>query len=62
MLSETPLSATARLYPPHPEDEADLREALLAADRRELLSLEASEAFLGWLEGAGDESWRAELE
>jgi hypothetical protein len=33
-----------------------------AAERGELLSAEASEAFLRWLEGAGDESWRGESE
>jgi hypothetical protein len=32
------------------------------ADRGELLSPEASEAFLRWLEGDGDDSWRAESE
>jgi hypothetical protein len=46
---------------PHPDDEADVLEAIAAADRGEVLSPEASEAFLRWLEGSGDESWRGEL-
>jgi hypothetical protein len=33
-----------------------------AANRGELLSPEASEAFVRWMEGLGDESWRAGLE
>jgi hypothetical protein len=32
------------------------------ADRGEFLSPAATEAFLQWLEGSGDESWRDELE
>jgi hypothetical protein len=44
----------------HTDDEADVRDALAAAERGELLSAGASEAFLRWLEGADDESWRAE--
>ncbi|WP_394836153.1 hypothetical protein LVJ94_04505 [Pendulispora rubella] len=50
------------LWLPHPDDEADVRSAMDAADRGDLLSAEASEAFLQWIEGAEDESWRAELE
>jgi hypothetical protein len=49
-------------WKPHPDDEADVRDAIAAAERGELLSAEASEAFLRWLEGSGDESWRGELE
>jgi hypothetical protein len=44
------------------DDEADAREALESVRRGELLSVEASEAFLRWLEGGDDESWRAECE
>ena len=44
------------------DDEADIREAFESVDRGELLSSEASEAFLRWLEGGDDESWRAECE
>ena len=51
-----------KLWKPHPDDEADVREALESVDRGELLSVEASEAFLRWLEGSDDESWRAECE
>jgi hypothetical protein len=54
--------ATGKLWKPHPDDEADVGEALESVERGELLSAEASEAFLGWLEGADDESWRAESE
>jgi hypothetical protein len=43
-------------WKPHPDDEADLVEAFAAADRGEFLSPDASEAFLRWLEGSGDES------
>jgi hypothetical protein len=50
-----------RDWRPHPDDEADVREAIAAAERGEVLSPEASEAFLRWLEGSGDESWRDEL-
>jgi hypothetical protein len=38
-----------------------LREAIAGAERKELLSAAASEAFLRWLEGSDDESWRDEL-
>jgi hypothetical protein len=54
--SQTP----EKLWKPHPDDEADVREALESVERGELLSVEASEAFLRWLEGSDDESWRAE--
>ena len=53
---------SGKLWKPHPDDEADVREALESVDRGELLSVEASEAFLRWLEGGDDESWRAECE
>jgi hypothetical protein len=51
-----------RLWKPHPDDQDDLREAIDGAERGELLSAGASEAFLRWLEGSDDESWRDELE
>jgi hypothetical protein len=54
--------ATGKLWKPHPDDEADVREALESVERGEVLSADASEAFLCWLEGADDESWRAESE
>jgi hypothetical protein len=47
-------------WKPHPDDEADVREAMESVDRGELLSVDASEAFLRWLEGGDDESWRDE--
>lgn len=50
------------LWKPHPDDDADIVEAMKAANERDLLSAEASEAFVRWLEGTGDESWRDELE
>ena len=50
------------LWKAHPDDEADVRAALESVNRGELLSPEASEAFLRWLEGSGDESWREELD
>jgi hypothetical protein len=51
-----------KLWKPHPDDEAEVNEALESADRGEVLSPEASEAFLRWLEGSDDESWRDECE
>ena len=62
MLSERAPATSPRLWRPHPDDDADIAEALDAANRGDLLSPEASEAFVRWLEGTGDESWRAELE
>jgi hypothetical protein len=50
-----------QLWQPHPDDEADVEEAMRATDRGEFLSDAACEAFLGWLEGSGDETWRDEL-
>jgi hypothetical protein len=51
-----------QLWKPHPDDEADIGEAMEAADRGDVLSPEASEAFVRWMEGTGDDSWRGELE
>jgi hypothetical protein len=62
MLSERAPAMSPRLWRPHPDDDADIAEALDAANRGDLLSPEASEAFVRWLEGTVDESWRAELE
>jgi hypothetical protein len=53
--------AAPKLWKPHPDDQADVREALASLELGELLSVQASEAFLRWLEGADDESWRAEF-
>lgn len=53
---------TVGLWKPHPDDDADIAEAMKAANQRDLLSPEASEAFVRWLEGTGDDSWRVELE
>jgi len=50
------------LWKPHPDDDADIAEAMKAANQRDLLSPEASEVFVRWLEGTGDDSWRVELE
>jgi hypothetical protein len=49
-----------KLWKPHPDDEADVRAAMESVDRGELLSVGASAAFLRWLEGGDDESWRDE--
>lgn len=49
-------------WKPHPDDEVDVREAMEAADREELLSPAASDAFLRWLDGDESDSWRAESE
>jgi hypothetical protein len=62
MSSDHAPSATPRLWQPHPDDDADIGEAMEAANRRDLLSPEASEAFVRWMEGTGDDSWRVELE
>jgi hypothetical protein len=62
MSSDRAPGSAPRLWKPHPDDEADIGEAMEAANRRELLSPEASEAFLSWMQGTGDDSWRAELE
>jgi hypothetical protein len=52
--------ATRQLWKPHPDDEGDVREAAESVERGELLSADASESFLRWLEGSDDESWREE--
>jgi hypothetical protein len=62
MPSDRAPKAPSRLSKPHPDDEADIAEALSGVDRGDLLSPEASEAFVRWMEGTGDESWCAELE
>lgn len=54
--------AAQKLWQPHPDDEVEVHGALASVDRGEVLSVEASEAFLRWLEGSDDESWRAECE
>jgi len=60
--SETARAKTPKLWKPHPDDAANVREAMACADRGELLSPAATEAFLEWMEGAGDDSCRDELE
>ncbi len=62
MSTDTAHGSAPQRWQPHPDDEGDLREALSAADRDELLSPVASESFLRWLEGGGDDLWRDELE
>jgi hypothetical protein len=49
-----------KAWKPHPDDERDVRDAAESVERGELLSPEASEAFLRWIEGSDDESWRGE--
>jgi hypothetical protein len=61
MSSERSSETEAVLWGPHPDDEIEVGEAIAAAERGELLSPEASEAFIRWLEGEEDESWRDEL-
>lgn len=62
MSSEAAHTKPSKLWKPHPDDAADVREAMACADRGEFLSPAATEAFLRWMEGAGDDSWRDELE
>jgi hypothetical protein len=62
MPSDTARDEVVRLWQPHPDDAADVREAMACADRGEFLSPAATEAFHRWTEGGGDESWREELE
>ncbi|MBW2456548.1 MAG: hypothetical protein JRI68_18665 [Deltaproteobacteria bacterium] len=62
MSTDAAHDSAQRRWKPHPDDEDDLREALSAADRDDLLSPVASESFLQWLEGGGDDWWRDELE
>jgi len=52
--------AGRKVWKPHPDDEGDVREAIESVERGELLSPDASERFLRWLEGSDDESWRDE--
>jgi hypothetical protein len=54
--------APAGLWKAHPDDATDVREAMECADRNEFLSPRATEAFLRWMEGVNDETWREELE
>jgi len=61
-MSPAPKQGPHGVREPHPSNEANVRAALSAAERRELLSSSASDAFLRWLEGNGDESWRGEFE
>ncbi len=61
MSSGTAQGEAHGLCQPHPDNRADIAEAMRAADNGEFLSPEASEAFLRWMEGEDDESWRAEL-
>lgn len=56
------LAVAEPVWKPHPDDAADVAEAMACADRGEFLSPEATEAFLRWMEGVDDESWRDELE
>ena len=62
MSSHPAQDGARRLWKPHPDNEQDIREAIAGAERGELLSAAASEAFLRWLEGSDDGSWRDELE
>jgi hypothetical protein len=62
MSSDSARGTPPLLWKPHPNDEAEIGDAMEAANRRDLLSPEASEAFVRWMEGAGDDSWRVELE
>lgn len=62
-MSSDPASKPApRLWQPHPDDASDIAEAMAAANQGDVLSPAASEAFVRWLEGTGDDSWRAEFE
>ena len=49
-------------WKPHPDDDADVAAAVQGAERGNLLSPEASDTFLCWLEGSDDDSWRVEFE
>jgi hypothetical protein len=60
-MSDAAQNAGPKLWQPHPDDAADVAEAMACADRGEVLSPEATEAFLRWTVGGGDESWRDEL-
>jgi hypothetical protein len=52
--------AGRKFWKPHPDDEADVREAIQSVERGDVLSPDASAAFLRWLEGSDDDSWRDE--
>jgi hypothetical protein len=62
MASESSPNRRATVWKPHPDDEADVNDAMACAERGELLSPEASESFVRWLEGSDDESWHDESE
>jgi hypothetical protein len=62
MPSDAAPSDLSTLWKPHPDDEHDIAEAMVAADCGAVLSPQASAAFLRWTEGSPDESWRAEFE
>ena len=62
MSSHPAPGAPPELWKPHPDDEAEIGEAMQAATLLGLLSPDASEAFIRWMEGTGDEAWRVELE
>lgn len=62
MSSDRAPSSLRQLWQPHPDDAEDVAQAMEAANRDEFLSPEASESFVRWLEGSGDDSWRVELE
>lgn len=62
MASDAAPSNGRQLWKPHPDDAADVGEAMACADRGEFLSPQATEAFLRWMAGVDDESWRDELE
>lgn len=51
-----------QLWKPHPDDEDGIAEAFASVDRGELLSPAGSEAFMRWLMGDDDQSWRAECD
>ena len=59
-MSSEPARQGGQFVMPHPDDEADVREAA-AAERGEPLSAAATESFLRWLDGDGDDAWRDEL-
>lgn len=59
--SDATTTAAHPLCQAHRDDRDDVRDAVAGAERGELLSPEASEAFLQWLEGNADDSWRNEL-
>jgi hypothetical protein len=60
-MSDVAKHADPKLWQPHPDDAADVAEAMTCADRGEVLSPEATDAFLRWMAGGSDESWRDEL-